>query len=360
MSNLNIKELLKNAIDNNASDIHIGVGVLPRLRIDGQLVSCQNDMPVTDEDMEAAMRDLLNETQIERYEREREYDFSFGMTNFGANREQRFRANFAFERGHRTLALRAITANIRTISQLGIPESIKEVAKKNNGLFLVTGPTGSGKSTTLAAVIQEINTTRSVHIITVEDPIEYLYQSELALIHQREIGSDTMSFAEALRRAMRQDPDVIMIGELRDLETIAAAVTAAETGHLVLATLHTRDAATSIDRVIDVFPPFQQQQIRIQLSSMLIGVLSQQLVPLNAPTGRTIATEYLVANNAVRNYIREGKSSQIKNVIQTGSALGMHSMDQDLARLCQNAVITKKEALAHAYDIPSFNRFMME
>ena len=233
------------------------------------------------------------------------------------------------------------------------------MTQKNNGLFLVTGPTGSGKSTTLAAIIQEINLTRSVHIVTIEDPIEYLYTSEVALIHQRELGRDTKTFAEALRRAMRQDPDVIMIGELRALETISAAITAAETGHLVLATLHTRDAAQSIDRIIDVFPPYQQQQIRIQLSSMLLGVLSQQLIPLEGISGRTVATEYLVATNAVRNYIREGKSSQIKNVIQTGSSLGMHTMDQDLARLCRDGMIGRKEALGHAYDVESFNRYMM-
>lgn len=201
--------------------------------------------------------------------------------------------------------------------------------------------------------------TRSLHLITVEDPIEYLYNSELALIHQREIGSDTKSFSEALRRAMREDPDVLMIGELRDLETISAAVTAAETGHLVLATLHTRDAAQSVDRVVDVFPPYQQQQIRIQLASMLLGVLSQQLVPLSGTTGRTIATEFLVATNAVNNYIREGKTSQIKNVIQTGAALGMHTMDQDLSRLCKSGIVSRRDALARAYDIESFNRYMM-
>lgn len=358
MGNFLLQDVMVSAVNNAASDIHISVGEAPMLRIDGALVKMPNIDPLSDDDMRVALQGLLNDAQLTRFKNEREYDFSFGV-DIGALAEQRFRANLSYEKGHPALALRAITTNIRTIKQLGVPDELKAVAQKNSGLFLVTGPTGSGKSTTLAAIVQEINVSRSVHIITIEDPIEYLYRSELSLIHQRELGSDTKSFAEALRRAMRQDPDVIMIGELRDLETIAAAVTAAETGHLVLATLHTRDAAQSIDRVIDVFPPYQQQQIRIQLSSMLLGVLSQQLVPLAASSGRTVATEYLVATNAVRNYIREGKTSQIKNVIQTGSTLGMHTMDQNLAQLCAAGTINRREALAHAYDVESFNRYMM-
>ncbi len=351
-----LKDTLIRGINSCASDVHLSVGDVPMLRIDGNLVRIPDAQPLTAEEMREAVRELLTESQIERFDDEREYDFSFSL-DMGV-KEQRFRANFSHEKGNPALALRAITANIRTMKQLGLPDDLKVMTQKNNGLFLVTGPTGSGKSTTLAAIIQEINLTRSVHIVTIEDPIEYLYTSEVALIHQRELGRDTKTFAEALRRAMRQDPDVIMIGELRDLETISAAITAAETGHLVLATLHTRDAAQSIDRIIDVFPPYQQQ-IRIQLSSMLLGVLSQQLIPLEGISGRTVATEYLVATNAVRNYIREGKSSQIKNVIQTGSSLGMHTMDQDLARLCRDGMIGRKEALGHAYDVESFNRYMM-
>ncbi|MEG1825133.1 MAG: type IV pilus twitching motility protein PilT [Cloacibacillus sp.] len=357
MPNFMFQDILVNAIHNNASDIHMSVGSAPMLRIDGQLVRLPEHTDLTDEDMRFVIEELLTNDQFARFNEEREFDFSFGM-NIGSG-EQRFRANLFFEKGHPALALRAITTNIRTIKQLSLPEELKKIAQKNSGLFLVTGPTGSGKSTTLAAMIQEINMTRSLHLITVEDPIEYLYNSELALIHQREIGSDTKSFSEALRRAMREDPDVLMIGELRDLETISAAVTAAETGHLVLATLHTRDAAQSVDRVVDVFPPYQQQQIRIQLASMLLGVLSQQLVPLSGTTGRTIATEFLVATNAVNNYIREGKTSQIKNVIQTGAALGMHTMDQDLSRLCKSGIVSRRDALARAYDIESFNRYMM-
>ncbi|MBR4400623.1 MAG: type IV pilus twitching motility protein PilT [Synergistes sp.] len=351
-----IKELLLASINSGASDVHLSVGEKPMFRIDGELKPVPNAEPVGSADMERSVRELLTPEQKARYEEQREFDISFSLaTNI---KEQRFRANFFYEKGAPAVALRLITANIRTIKQLELPEELRAVTKLNNGLFLVTGPTGSGKSTTLAAMIQEINLTRQVHIITIEDPIEYLYSSELALIHQREIGRDTKNFANALRGAMREDPDVILIGEMRDLETIAAAVTAAETGHLVFGTLHTRDAAQSIDRIIDVFPPHQQRQICVQLSLVLIGVLSQQLIPLSSSRGRTVATEYLIATNAVRNCIRDGKSSQIKNTIQTGSSLGMHTMDQDLARLCKSGVISKEAALMRAYDVDMFNRYL--
>lgn len=358
MLNFLLQDILVNALENNASDIHLSVGSNPMIRIDGDLIPMLKRPLLTNEDLHSIASALLTSAQIDRFNKERELDFSFAEV-ISQKGVQRFRANFSYEKGYPALALRPIASIIRTIRQLGIPEELKEIGKKNSGLFLVTGPTGSGKSTTLSALIEEINLTRSVHIITVEDPIEYLYRSQMALIHQREIGSDTSSFAEALRRAMRQDPDVIMIGEPRDLETISAAVTAAETGHLVLTTLHTRDAAGSIDRMIDVFPPYQQQQVRVQLSSMLLGVLSQQLVPVASGTGRTIATEYLVANNAVRNYIREAKTSQIKNVLQTNSALGMHSMDQNLAKLCSSGMISEKDAIGHAYDVDSLRRYLM-
>lgn len=356
MEGFSFQDLLIDGLKNNVSDIHLSVGVQPALRLNGKLVRRENEQILTMEDMNAIAERLLNAEQLERYHAEREYDFSFTLT-VPPDINQRFRANLGYERGRPTLALRVINPNIRTIKQLCLPEAIKEIAHKNNGLFVVTGPTGSGKSTTLAAVVEEINQTRSVHIITVEDPIEYIYNSAQALVHQREVGSDTKSFAEALRRAMRQDPDVILIGELRDLETIAAAVTAAETGHLVLATLHTPDAPQTIDRIIDVFPPFQQQQIRIQLASILIGVLSQQLIPLASGSGRMVATEFMLATNAVRNHIRESKTSQIKNTIQTGAALGMHTMDQDLARMLKAGFISRKDALAYAYVINDFERF---
>lgn len=357
MTDFSIRDLLCSAVRSDASDIHLSVGKKPTLRIDGRLVYAQGTEPLSAENLLGAMSEFLTPEQLKRYEEDREYDFSFSIP-MEENGQQRFRANLFHEMGTPAAALRAIYTKVRTIRQLALPEELNLIAKKDRGLFIVTGPTGSGKSTTLAALIHEINVSRPLHIVTIEDPIEYLYESKAALIRQREVGRDTKSFANALRSAMRQDPDVIMIGELRDLETIASAITAAETGHLVLATLHTRDAAQSVDRIVDVFPPYQQRQICVQLSLILVGVLSQQLIPINGSRGRVAATEYLVATDAVRNYIREGKSAQINNVIQTGSALGMHTMDQDLARLCMSGVVTRDVAAAHAYDIDSFNRYM--
>ena len=247
-----LQEILLDGIKNAASDIHISVGSFPIFRLNGSLVKRDYVMPVSPTDMEDIMQMMLSTEEISRFSQEKEYDFSFEL-NYGAGEQQRFRANYSYSRGRPALSLRIISQNIRTVEQLCLPEQIRDVAKRNNGLFLVTGPTGSGKSTTQAAIVHETNMSRQVHIVTVEDPIEYVFNSERSLIHQREIGFDTKTFAEALRRAMRQDPDVIMIGEMRDLETITAAVTAAETGHLVLATLHTPDAPQSIDRIIDVF-----------------------------------------------------------------------------------------------------------
>ena len=354
---ISLQDILLDGIKSAASDIHLGAGYVPMLRIDGKLIRREGLGVTTKEDMMGVVSAMLSEGQKEVFEAEREYDFSFNL-HYGDNLDQRFRANLYYERGNIILALRIIMPNVRTIKQLCLPDELRGIAQRNNGLFLVTGPTGSGKSTTLAAVIQEINMTRQVHIITVEDPIEYVYTSDQALIHQREVGSDTKSFAEALRRAMREDPDVILIGEMRDLETIAAAVTAAETGHLVLATLHTPDAPQTIDRIIDVFPAHQQQQIRVQLSSILIGVLSQQLVPIASGSGRAVATEFLMANSAVRNSIRDAKTAQIKNSIQTGSSLEMHTMDQDLARMFKDGLINKHDASAYAYDVKELERYM--
>jgi len=352
-------DVLADGVRSGASDIHIGAGSLPILRIDGRLVSRPGAQSVTPEDMDGIVHTMLSPEQIIEFTSDREFDFSFNL-RLNKDRDQRMRANLSYSKGVPVLSIRIILPNIRTIKELGLPIEVKNVAARNNGIFLVTGPTGSGKSTTLAAIIQEINVTRQVHIVTIEDPIEYIFTSERALIHQREVGGDTKTFAEALRRAMRQDPDVIMIGELRDLETISAAVTAAETGHLVLATLHTPDAPQSIDRIIDVFPPHQQQQIRVQLSSILIGILSQQLVPMASGSGRIIATELMIANNAVRNHIRESKTAQIKNTIQTNSASGMHLMEQDLARLCKEGVITRNSAISYANDIKDIERFLGE
>lgn len=357
MAVFDINNILLDGVMSSASDIHLCALTKPALRVNGVLIRRPYAEPLTKEDMDNAVNTLLSPEQFTRFKVEREFDFSFEFTS-GPDFKQRFRGNFSFERGNIVLALRIITPIIRTVKQLMLPEEVREIAHKNNGLFIVTGPTGSGKSTTLAAMIQEINLTRPAHVITIEDPIEYIYESAESMIHQREVGSDTKSFSEALRRAMRQDPDVIMIGELRDLETITAAVTAAETGHLVLTTLHTPDAPQSIDRIIDVFPAGQQQQIRIQLSSILIGILSQQLVPIVTETGRMVVTELLIANNAIKNYIREAKTSQIKNAIQTGSALGMHTMDQDLSRMYREGLISRKNAISYAYDIKDLERFM--
>jgi len=350
-----LHEILMDSIKSGASDVHIGIGIYPILRINGKLISRDQIDAPSKEDMDEVISTMMSHEQIKKFNSERECDFSFDM-HYNTTETQRFRANFSFSRGNPVLALRVISPNIRTIKQLCLPDAVKDVTAKNNGLFLVTGPTGSGKSTTLAAMINEINMTRQVHIITVEDPVEYIYTSDKALIHQREVGSDTQNFAEALRRAMRQDPDVILIGEMRDLETISAAITAAETGHLVFATLHTPDAPQSIDRIIDVFPPYQQQQIRIQLSSTLIGVLSQQLVPVISGLGRLVATEFMIANNAIRNQIREAKTAQIYNTIQTNSTSGMHSMDQDLARMVNEKLINRKTAVEYANDARELER----
>lgn len=352
-----LQEILLDGIKNAASDIHISVGSYPIFRLNGKLVKRDYVMPVSSTDLEDIIQLMLSTEEATIFAQEKEYDFSFEL-NHGAGERQRFRANLSYSRGRPALSLRIISQKIRTIEQLCLPEQLRDVSKRNNGLFLVTGPTGSGKSTTQAALISEINASRQVHIVTVEDPIEYVFLSERALIHQREIGFDTKNFAEALRRAMRQDPDVIMIGEMRDLETITAAVTAAETGHLVLATLHTPDAPQSIDRIIDVYPPHQQQQIRIQLASILIGVLSQQLIPMALVESRIVVSELMMANNAVRNHIREGKTAQIKSTMQTCAASGMHSMDQDLARMYAEGLISRKTAIAYAYDLKDLERYM--
>lgn len=355
MNEVVLKNLLIEGINKSASDIHLGVGTKPAMRIDGTLAWCDDYEVLSKEDMKLAVSMLLNKKQQEGYYLERELDFGFTL-DLNEGKTQRFRGNLFFEKNNSALALRIILSNIRTIENLSLPKEITEITQKNRGLFIVTGPTGSGKSTTLAAMVQKINTTRALHIITIEDPIEYLYSSTKSLIHQREIGRDTNSFSEAVVSAMREDPDVIMIGELRDFKTISAAITAAETGHLVLTTLHTQDASQSIDRIIDVFPPHQQQQIRVQLASTLLGVLSQQLIPLAIGSGRIAATELLLANSAVRNHIREAKTSQIKNTIQTGLSLGMHTMDQDLARIIKEGLITKEEAFKYSYDIQELKR----
>lgn len=356
--NATIQSLLAEVLRTNASDLHLSVGFPPAYRMDGRLQFAAQIVPLTQEDLWKHAEDILSEKQLREIQTKKDLDFSFSFTS-PQGESARFRGNCYFERNNLTMALRAITSRIRTLKQLGLPELLAEVAQRPRGLFLATGPTGSGKSTTLAAIIQEINTSRRCHIVTAEDPIEYLFKSERAIIHQREIGFDTPSFAEALRRVLRQDPDVIMIGEMRDLETVSAAVTAAETGHLVLATVHTPDAPQSIDRIVDVFPPYQQNQVRLQLSNILIGICSQQLIPLPGG-GRMCATELLYATPAVRNCIREGKVSQLKSILQTSLAQGMHTMDQDLARYVREGRITFEEAMNYSYEPKDLERLVFD
>ncbi len=327
--------ILSIAAKRGASDVHIVVGLPPIFRIDGVLVPMEGE-PITPQNAKRLIFSVTDEKQRNKFLSEKELDFAYALTD-----ELRFRVNLFFERGNVGAAFRIIPNRIRSIEELELPLVLKELAKKDRGLVLVTGPTGSGKNTTLAAMLDFINTNYSKRIVTIENPTEYLHTHKKSVITQREVGSDTDSFAEAIRRVLRQDPDVILIGEMRDLETISAAITAAETGHLVMSTLHTPDAPQSIDRIIDVFPPSQQHQIRMQLSVVLEGIIAQRLLP-RVGGGRIVATEVLVGTPAVRNLIREGKTEQLYSVIQTGARFGMHTMDQDLVRLYRSGRIDKE------------------
>jgi twitching motility protein PilT len=301
----------------------------------------------------AALKTLLSVEQAGQFDHEQELDFAYSLSP-----EYRFRVNYYQQRGNWGAAFRIIPTKIKTLKQLGIPEYVGEFAKLPRGLVLVTGPTGSGKSTTLAALIDLVNETRADHIVTVEDPIEFMHDHKKAIINQREVGADTHSFAAALKHVLRQDPDVILIGELRDLETISVALTAAETGHLVFATLHTQSAPGTIDRVIDVFPPHQQGQIRTQLASTLEGVVCQTLVPKANGSGRVVATEIMKTTPAIGNLVREGKTYQITSAMQAGRDMGMHTMDQDLAELVNVGTITRKAALEKVHDLEGFDRLV--
>jgi twitching motility protein PilT len=351
-SALKIELLLEQVIRFDASDLHIQVGLPPMLRIDGALKPVEDAPALEPPDVEKLVFSILDDDQKEILIKDKEVDFSFAFGNYG-----RFRVNAFHERGNLAGALRLIPAKIRTLEDLKMPKAVTNFTEFPRGLVLVTGPTGSGKSTTLAAMVDKINSEKAVHILTIEDPIEYAHNSKKSIVVQREIHYDTYSFAAALRSSLRQDPDVVLIGEMRDLETIAAAVTIAETGHLVLATLHTNSAAQSIDRMIDVFPPHQQQQIRIQLAGMLQGICSQRLVPAIGG-GRVVASEILVATGAVRNIIREGKTHQLDAAIQTGAEYGMQSMDRQLVQLIQAGKITFEEAKNFAIDLQELERLM--
>lgn len=322
------------------------------LRVDGSLVAVSGADVLSEESVEALVFAILDEDQKQILLKDKEFDFSFAFGDLG-----RFRVNAFHERGNLAAALRLIPNEILTIEQLGLPQIVNKFADYPRGLVLVTGPTGSGKSTTLAALVHKINAERAAHIVTIEDPIEFTHKSQKSVIVQREVHYDTYSFSAALRSSLRQDPDVVLIGEMRDLETIAAAITIAETGHLVFATLHTNSAAQSIDRMIDVFPPHQQPQIRAQLANILMAICSQRLIP-SIGGGRVAAAELLIATPAVRNIIREGKSHQLEAVIQTGAEFGMQSMDKTLVNLIHNGTITYDEARNYAVDLDELDRLM--
>ncbi|HEX8226627.1 MAG TPA: type IV pilus twitching motility protein PilT [Candidatus Saccharimonadales bacterium] len=351
-ANLRIEILLEEVIKRKASDLHLQVGLPPMIRVDGALMAIPQVDALTDETVETLIFSILDEDQKQILLKDKEFDFSFAFGDLG-----RFRVNAFHERGNLAAALRLITNEILTIEQLGLPPIVNKFADYPRGLVLVTGPTGSGKSTTLAAMIHKINSERSAHIITIEDPIEYTHRSIKSVIVQREVHYDTYSFSAALRSALREDPDVVLVGEMRDLETIASAITIAETGHLVFATLHTNSAAQSIDRMIDVFPPHQQPQIRSQLSNILTAIVSQRLVP-TIGGGRVASAEIMVATPAVRNIIREGKTHQLDAVIQTGAEFGMQSMDKTLVNLIHAGTITYDEARMVAVDIDELDRLM--
>lgn len=347
-----IEILLEEVIKKKASDLHLQVGLPPILRIDGALAPVNGADILTEETVELLIFAILDEDQKQILIKDKEFDFSFAFGDLG-----RFRVNAFHERGNLAAALRLIPNDILTVEQLGLPQIVNKFADYPRGLVLITGPTGSGKSTTLAAIINKINQERATHIITIEDPIEFTHKSKKSVIVQREVHYDTYSFSAALRSSLREDPDVVLIGEMRDLETIAAAITIAETGHLVLATLHTNSASQSIDRMIDVFPPHQQPQIRAQLSNMLMAIASQRLIPVIGG-GRIAAAEILIATPAVRNIIREGKSHQLEAVIQTGAEYGMQSMDKTLVNLVHQGTISYDEARNVAVDLDELDRLM--
>ncbi len=341
---MNLFELLSIAVEAGASDLHLTVNSPPIMRVNGKLIRMTNES-LTPDDTLRIIGEVLKPDQNAVFEERGELDLSYSHPGLG-----RFRVNVFKQRGSYGMALRVVALSIPSMESLGLPLILKDLAKKQRGLILVTGPTGSGKSTTLAAMIDYMNQNRNEHILTIEDPIEYLHKHNKSIVNQREIGHDSQSFANALRAALRQDPDIILVGEMRDLETIATAITAAETGHLVLSTLHTIGAAKTVDRIIDVFPPHQQQQIRIQLASVIEAVISQQILPKADGSGRVAAFEVMTANTAVRNLVREGKTHQIQTVIQTGSMAGMQTMDASLLDLFKKRVIDKENLRKYSVD----------
>jgi len=348
-----LQNLLEIVIEKKASDLHLTTGAPPQFRIDGKLVSFDSTT-LTPPDTKRLCYSILTDAQRHKFEEEWELDFSFGLKGLS-----RFRGNIYIQKGAVAGAFRAISFDILGFSELGIPPIANELIKKPKGLILVTGPTGTGKSTTLAAMIDKINKEQNAHIMTVEDPIEYLHYHKKCMVNQREVGSDTKSFASALRHVLRQDPDIILIGEMRDLETIEAALVTAETGHLTFATLHTNSCVETINRIIDVFPPHQQQQIRTQLSFVLEGVLAQQLIPKIGGKGRVLAMEVMVPNPAIRNLIREDKIQQVYSVMQVGQAkYGMQTMNQSLLSLVERHLISIEDAMARSHNLDEFKQML--
>ncbi|SEO93764.1 twitching motility protein PilT [Amphibacillus marinus] len=333
-----LTEILTTAFHRNASDIHLTVGSVPVFRIDGKLTLHQEEVLKPDDTKEMA-KSIITGEMWQRLERERELDLSYGINGLS-----RFRVNIFYQRNNLSLAFRVIPSKIPQIDDLGLPQVLKKIAEKPHGLVLITGPTGSGKSTSLAAIIDYMNSHMNKHIITLEDPIEYLHKHNKSLIDQREVGFDTTSFQKGLRACLRQDPDVILVGEMRDLETISTAITAAETGHLVLGTLHTQDASSTMDRIIDVFPSHQKEQIRILLANVLVAIVSQRLFPMAQQSGRIAATEVLINNAAVKNLIRNEKMHQIPNILQTSKEQGMHKMEMDIQQKVMDGLIQSRDA----------------
>jgi len=350
---LDFAEVLLEVIGRRASDLHMTAGAPPMVRVRGRLTPLEGYPALTPTDTREIIYSILSNSQRQKLENNWQLDFAYSIPG-----QARFRVNAYFQRSAVGAAFRLIPFEVAPLESLGLPPAVAEFAKRPRGLVLVTGPTGSGKSTTLASLVDVINESREEHIMTIEDPIEFLHQHKKCIVNQRELGSDATSFADALKAALRQDPDVILVGEMRDLETIGTAITAAETGHLVFATLHTQDTPQTIDRIIDVFPSAQQGQIRAQLAVALQGIMTQMLLPTSDGSGRCVATEVLVPTPAVRNLIRESKSHQIYSVLQTGGAHGMQTMDSALAQLVRAGKITRQLAEARAHSPEEMRRLI--
>ena len=347
---MDIVDILLEVLERGASDLHLSVGAPPAVRLDGELTPL--DYPrLGANDTRELVYSILSQDQRQRLENDWEMDFSYSVPG-----RARFRVNAYFQRNSLGAAFRLIPVEIPRLDELGLPQILHELTRKARGFVVVTGPTGSGKSTTLAAMIDEINETRQQHIMTIEDPIEFLHRHKKCIVNQREVGADTKGFERALKSVLRQDPDIILVGEMRDTETMATALTAAETGHLVFATLHTQDALQTIDRIVDVFPPHQQEQIRVQLSTTLMGVCSQQLLPRRDGAGRVVACEVLIPTPAVRHLIRDAQTHQIPTAIQMGRSFGMQSMDDALADLVRRGRLSRELALHHCSDADTFQR----